>query len=175
MRRGTVVLLVAALAACAPVMPPSDSGDAQPVDAAASDAAPPPFVGTWERRGAWSGSSVGGAAITGETAARVAFLPDGRIESEYTLTVSGCAVHREQSLARWEWFGSDVIRVSSRVCTPTDNATCAVQPATNATNAGCFLHDSSWIVVGTYFVMFTIGGAELRFDRDAPAVWTRAQ
>jgi hypothetical protein len=170
-------LLVAALAACAPVMPSSDAGDGSaPSDAAASDAASPPFVGTWERRGTWSGSSVGGAAITGETAARVTFLSDGRIESEYTLAVSGCVVHREQSLARWEWFGSDVIRVSSRVCTPTDNTMCPVLPATNSMNSGSFLHDSSWIVVGSYTVMFMLGdGAALRFDRDAPAVWTRAQ
>lgn len=65
----------------------------------------------------------------------------------------------------------------SRACTPTDNTTCPAQPATNSTNAGSFLHDSSWIVVGNYPVMFVLGdgGAELRIDRDAPVVWTRAQ
>lgn len=183
MRTTLVSLFVAALAACAPVMPTGDAGDAQPVDAASADAAPAdaasaPFVGSWESRGEWSGSAAdAGGAITGSVARRVTFLPDGRLESEYALTISGCVVHREQSLARWQWFGSDVVRVSSRACTPTDNATCPTQPATNAANSGCFLHDSSWIAAGEYTVMFSLGdgGAELQIDRDAPVVWTRAR
>lgn len=181
MRTTLVSLFVAALAACAPVMPSSDAGDAQSSEASsvdASDAAAAPFAGAWESRGEWSGSAAdAGGAITGAIARRVTFLPDGRLESEYTLAVSGCVVHREQSLARWQWFGSDVIRVSSRACTPTDNTTCPVLPATNSTNSGSFLHDSSWIVVGEYPVMFVLGdgGADLSIGRDAPVVWTRAQ
>lgn len=159
---------------------PADGGADASADAAPSDASAAPFLGAWEYRGTWMGSAVGGGSLSGDTHARVTFRADGRVESEWTLTVAGCVAHREQSLASWQWPGADVIRISSRVCTPTDDATCPMRPTSNGTNAGCFLHDTQSFLTdamgGSYTQGFSFadGGAELRFERGTANPWARA-
>ena len=177
MRTTLVSLFVAALAACAPVMPTSDAGDAQAVEASSADATAEagfeaPLLGTWEYRGTTTGPRLDGGTLEGPTFARATFRPDGVLEAYAEMSVNGCVVHTETVRARYRVTAVDVIFIEGRVCSDVDTSNCPQRTFRLDPANPCYVLDGTW-VRNTNPGDFTVADGTLVVNRAAP--WTRAR